>query len=120
MNNRINKPEPILKGMICHRLPERTFRVNNWYLPVCSRCTGIYMGVFSYLTYAYLFNIQYSNIIVFLAILMVLPMLFDGITQFFGFRESNNILRFITGLIAGIGLLILVRAFQWLLIVKVF
>lgn len=108
------------KNLICHRLPERTFKINNWYFPVCSRCTGIYTGILSYFIYAYLFNVQYSSLITFLAILMILPTFFDGITQFFGIRESSNFLRFTTGLIAGMGLLILARTLRWLLIVKVF
>ena len=33
---------------------------------------------------------------------MHIPMVFDGMTQLFFNRESTNILRFITGLMAGI------------------
>lgn len=30
---------------ICHRIPERTFHVHDRPLPLCARCTGIYLGV---------------------------------------------------------------------------
>jgi len=33
------------KFYICHRLHERTFKIGKWYFPVCSRCTGIYLGM---------------------------------------------------------------------------
>jgi uncharacterized membrane protein len=46
---------------------------------------------------------------------MIIPVLLDGLTQFFGFRESNNALRFTTGLIAGLGLGILFKAMKWIL-----
>jgi uncharacterized membrane protein len=47
---------------------------------------------------------------------MILPTFSDGLTQFFDFRESNNALRFCTGLIAGIGLGILAKSLKWFLI----
>jgi len=39
---------------------------------------------------------------VLILILFVLPLAIDGTTQLLGFRESNNILRIITGGLAGI------------------
>ena len=101
---------------ICHRIPERTFKIRNHYFPVCSRCTGIYIGAFSYFLFAYLFYVQYSIILILSAAVMVMPTFIDGLTQFLGFRESNNILRVTTGLIGGLGLGILVKALKWFLI----
>lgn len=115
-NSKSYEIKSIPSTFICHRLPERTFKINNHYLPVCSRCTGIYIGAFSYFAFAYFVYIPYNVIIGLVAILMILPTFSDGLTQFFGFRESNNALRFSTGLIAGIGLGILVKAIKWILI----
>lgn len=108
--------ENLSKVFICHRLPERTFKVRNHYFPVCSRCTGAYIGAFSYFLFVYFSYVQYNITMILAAILMILPMFSDGITQFFGFRESNNTLRFSTGLIGGIGLGILVKCIKWILI----
>ncbi|MGB9979239.1 DUF2085 domain-containing protein [Methanobacterium sp.] len=101
------------KVFICHRLPERTFKVGNRYFPVCSRCTGMYIGAFSYYIFVYFVYVQYNTTIILAAVLMILPTFSDGLTQFFGFRESNNVLRFFTGLIAGVGLGILVKSIKY-------
>jgi uncharacterized membrane protein len=31
-------------GVVCHQLPERSFHLWTAQLPVCARCTGIYLG----------------------------------------------------------------------------
>jgi Predicted membrane protein len=111
-----NSKENLSKVFICHRSPERTFKIGNHYFPVCSRCTGIYIGAFSYYTFVYFSYVQYDITMILAAILMILPTFSDGLTQFFGFRESNNALRFATGVIAGIGLGILVKSVKWFLI----
>jgi uncharacterized membrane protein len=36
--------------------------------------------------------------------MMMMPMVVDGISQFFGFRESNNVVRLLTGLMFTFGL----------------
>ena len=89
---------------ICHRLPERTFNIRERYFPVCSRCTGIYIGIFSCYDLIHFLSIKYNSIILLIAFTIIIPTFLDGVTQFFGFRESNNRLRFTTGLIAGFGL----------------
>ena len=111
-----NSDKNLSKVFICHRLPERTFKIKNHYFPVCSRCTGIYIGTFSYYTFVYFVYVQYNVALILTAFLMVLPTFSDGLTQFFGFRESNNTLRFSTGLIAGVGLGILIKAIKRILI----
>ena len=104
------------KVFICHRLPERTFKIKDYYFPVCSRCTGIYMGTFSYYIFVYFTYVQYDLMIILTAVLMILPTFSDGLTQFLGFRKSNNSLRFFTGLIAGIGIGILIKSIKRFLI----
>ncbi len=108
-----NSDTNLSKVFICHRLPKRTFKIRNHYFPVCSRCTGIYIGAFSYYIFVYFVYIQYNFALILMVVLMILPAFSDGLTQFFGFRESNNTLRFSTGLIAGIGLGILVKSVKY-------
>jgi uncharacterized membrane protein len=33
-----------VSGWVCHQDPVRTFAVGVWPLPVCARCTGLYVG----------------------------------------------------------------------------
>jgi uncharacterized membrane protein len=103
---------------ICHRKPERTFNVKGHYFPVCSRCTGFYIGAFFYFIYVYFYFVEYSFPLIFIAFLMIIPSFFDGVTQLFDFRESNNLLRLFTGIIGGIGLAIIVKAIKMLIIMN--
>ncbi|WP_423793013.1 DUF2085 domain-containing protein [Methanocaldococcus indicus] len=88
---------------ICHQLPERSFFIFGHKMAVCARCFGIYTGVlFSSIVYPIVkrlddFNIPDKKYL----ILSLLPMAIDGGTQLIGLRESFNILRFITGFLAG-------------------
>ena len=99
--------------LICHRIPERSFFFRGHQFPVCARCTGFYITLFMYFVYAYFFYINYNIYLISLAILLLLPSFLDGITQLFGLRESNNVLRLITGLMGGIGLGIIIKAIKW-------
>ncbi len=98
----------ISKFLICHRLPDRTFNILGHYFPVCSRCTGLYLGAILFFTYSLLFFIVYSQTLILLTFIIITPMIIDGLTQYLGFRESNNGLRLITGFAAGFGLALLI------------
>jgi uncharacterized membrane protein len=103
-------------SLICHRKPERTFKINNWYFPVCSRCTGIYIGAFSYFLIVYWVYFEYNWVNILLTVLLVVPTFMDGFTQLLLSRESTNTLRVSTGILAGIGLGVLVKAFKYMVI----
>ena len=92
--------------LICHRKPERSFFINGHQFPVCARCTGFYSGLAAFLIYIYFFKLTYDLNLFIFSIILLIPTAIDGFTQFFGLRESNNTLRFITGFIGGIGLII--------------
>ena len=89
---------------LCHRLPHRSFYWKGKQFPVCARCTGIHLGYFS--MPIFLFNLW--EIPVLWAILMVLPTYIDGIRQHITKRESTNVIRVITGFVAGVGTMSLV------------
>lgn len=83
----------------CHQLPERSFFFRGYQFPMCSRCTGILVGYFISII---LFSL---NVLlpIWLCLLLCLFMAVDGTIQLLLCIMSNNIRRFITGLLYGIG-----------------
>lgn len=88
----------------CHRMKERSFTFSGKQFPVCARCTGILLGFF--LIPALL--LIPLGVPFWLGILLNIPMFIDGYTQLKKWRQSNNALRFITGVAAGFGLSVFV------------
>lgn len=99
--------------IICHRKPERSFHINGHQFPVCARCTGFYTSLIIYIIYAYYNFVNYTSELLIFAILLLFPAIIDGVSQFKGNRESNNTLRFITGLLGGLGLTIIIKAIKY-------
>lgn len=75
-------------------------------LPVCSRDFAIYISMLAgLLLLPFVRKIEsesWPN--KWLIVLACLPLAFDGLTQFFGLRESTNELRMATGALAGLAL----------------
>ena len=79
--------------------------MNGRPMSLCARCTGFYTGIIIGVLISILipFFITLEPWILFILTLSLLtPMAADGLTQYFGSRESNNSLRFVTGILAGI------------------
>lgn len=94
---------------VCHGLPSRTLTVGGCYLPVCSRCAGIYLGIAA--TYVVLIGRRGFKVnalptlgVSFAVAAMLLPMAVDGLTSYAGLRATTNAVRFLTGLAAGAAL----------------
>lgn len=95
----------------CHQRPERSFFMKGYQFPVCARCTGILIGyVGAIILYKYV-EMRY-----WIYGVLILPMVIDGGTQYIGWRESIQPLRFITGIFGGYGLLTV----QIMLLTKLF
>lgn len=91
--------------LVCHQLPERTLWVGGYYLPVCARDTGAYLGL---LLGYFLLPLRRKEACgppnLWITSMMVAPMIIDAVTQWIGLRTSTNELRLITGLLFGIAL----------------
>ena len=87
-------------ALFCHRKEERCIRILGHKSVLCARCTGIFVGIL--ITY-FLFAIKVVVPFMFSSILMI-PLLIDGVSQFLNFRQSNNTLRFTTGVLFSLGL----------------
>lgn len=100
----------------CHRIPERSFFIKGHQFPVCARCTGFYTGLAVYLIVYFFYKHSYDLKMLLFSMILMLPVAIDGITQYFGPRESTNTLRFVTGFIGGVGLIIFLKIIlRWIL-----
>ena len=95
-----------LGGGLCHQRVDRTFNIGILYMPVCSRDTGIYLGIFiSLITIIFLerrIKGEFPSLKIVLATVGVfLIMGLDVVLSFLGIIESNNIIRLITGFLTG-------------------
>lgn len=95
-------------GKICHQYPSRCFYVFGSNMGLCARCFSVYSAMFI-LCFLFVFfdmsgSLKCRSVI---ALSLFIPLLFDGITQYFSLRESNNLLRLLTGFLAGIGISII-------------
>lgn len=79
---------------------------NGMQMPLCARCTGIYIGAF--FAFFYLFwkkrmqaGKPFSMSQAILTAAAILPIGIDGVGSYLGFWESNSFLRILTGSIAG-------------------
>lgn len=120
-NNSIAFSRPIYKffGFICHQMPDRSLHVYEHAFAVCSRCFGVYFGLFfGFVVYPLIRQIDeiepFARFWLFLALI---PMGIDWSLGFFEIWENTHFSRFSTGAILGVtcGLFIvpaLVELFQ--------
>ena len=101
---------------LCHRIPERSFFIRGHQFPVCARCTGFYSGLIAYIIANRFYPHEYNMEMLAISMILMIPVAVDGLTQYFGPRESTNNLRFITGFIGGVGLIIFLKIIiRWVL-----
>ena len=86
----------------CHQMPERSFFYKGYQFPVCARCTGLIIG---YLLGVLIYFLKVLNWKI--AIILCIPLVLDGGSQYLNWRISNQVLRLITGIVCGIGIMFL-------------
>lgn len=77
----------------CHQSSNRSLKINQKELNICSRCTGIYIGFFLSIVFFYI------ETPIFIIVLMSLPLVFDGLSQKYTGYTSNNARRLLSGLL---------------------
>ena len=117
----------------CHQMSSRSFFINGNQLPFCSRDIGVFSGLFvgsilsSFLGYHpniyeslfYPFPERFRGVVrkrprvwaSIFALIFLSPLILDGTIQMLTPYESNNTVRFITGISAGFALMIYTGAF---------
>jgi uncharacterized membrane protein len=97
---------------ICHQLPDRSFFVYEEQLPLCARCTGIYLGMFIAFSF-YFFTKVLKNKkhiqppalgINILSIFFILLMAIQAVTSLYINYPLDKEMRFITGILFGFSL----------------
>lgn len=95
---------------LCHQLSARTFTAGEWVYPICARDTGMYLAVLvTFIVLACLYKQHRAwrrpptSVLVVLGVFIALLVL-DGLTSYAGLRESNNLLRYVSGYLCGISL----------------
>lgn len=96
----------------CHQMPTRSFWIVGSPLGMCSRCLGLYVSFL--LTSLFFVLLRQRRFLWKWGILLIVPILLDGITQNLGFRTSTNYLRFFTGILGGTGFAMLFLRPYWL------
>ncbi len=99
-----------LYRLTCHQLPERSFFISGHKVAICARCSGIYLAFWSMgLLYGLWSLLPFSRrchwppLSLRVLFILLLPMAIDGVTQLLGLRASTNLLRALTGALAGSG-----------------
>lgn len=106
----IARPGSILAGVLsfpawcfCHQLPTRSPWAAGHPVPLCWRCLGLYglfPGTLALARSAAIRRLLFHPWVP----LALAPALIDGLSQTAGLRESNNAIRFATGVLAGVAL----------------
>ena len=105
---------------ICHRIPERSFVLDDRHFPLCARCTGTFLGVVLGLAAMLLLRRYRASRLPPVAVLGVLVLFvglwgFDGLNSYMTFfpgaphlYEPRNWLRLATGMLNGLALILFV------------
>lgn len=92
---------PIIFG--CHCRDDRSFYYHGEKFPICARCTGELVGMLIGLFSCFFFQPPFCVVL-----LLLLPMILDGVLQLATVYESNNLRRLWTGILFGYGLVLFV------------
>jgi uncharacterized membrane protein len=105
VNNFNGISAPIYKffSFICHQQSERSFHIAEHQFAVCSRCFGVYFGLFfGFIIYPFFRKIEeiepLPRVWLFLA---MIPIGIDWTLGVFGIWENTHLSRFTTGMILG-------------------
>lgn len=102
---------------VCHRIDLRSFHIGETQLPLCARCSGMYLGAMLGLCYQWAIGKRRTGMpswkIILPVSIFVMLFAIDGLNSFFslfsngaGLYQPNNSLRLLTG--TGMGLAIAV------------
>jgi uncharacterized membrane protein len=83
----------------CHQMDNRSFFLNGNQMPFCARCTAIFVGMPLGMLAFYILRRPLNPLVL---ILSLVPLGIDGLVQALTSYESSNLVRVLTGSIAGV------------------
>lgn len=86
---------------LCHGIPHRCLLMWGVPMPICARCTALYIGLFAGLATFFVVPWIHERVVRILLFVSAGVMAIDGLTQLARFRESTNDIRLATGLALG-------------------
>lgn len=101
---RLSSPLYNFFSFICHQMSERSFHVAGEQFGVCSRCFGVYFGIFAgFAIYPLWRKIdEIEPLPRFWLFASMIPIGIDWSLTIFGIWENNHFSRFVTGMILGV------------------
>ena len=105
------------KAPLCNMIPEHGICIKGFYLPLCARCTGTFIGCVVTI-FLFLFVIRRSKYrlsLHILSFLLAVPCLIDGLLQYVWQVESDNCRRILTGLLLGASIVLSIGYFSVLI-----
>ena len=95
---------------ICHQYPTRSLWIMNRPMGLCSRCFAIYASFsISLIFLPLLKNRKYIVLLCFL----FLPLIVDGVLQYYNIKESDNVSRVLSGVLFGIASSMIYKYFMY-------
>jgi uncharacterized membrane protein len=100
----ISAPLYTFFNFICHQIPERSFHIAGEPFGVCSRCSGVYFGLFAgFAVYPLWRRIEEIEPLArFWLFLSLIPIGVDWSLTILGIWENTQLSRLLTGLILGV------------------
>src|SRR5512132_4352999 len=74
--------------LLCDGIPDRCFHLFGVTMPICARCTGIYVGLLAGLLAFWMLPVGTERAMRTAAFITVAPLAIDGLTQLARLRES--------------------------------
>lgn len=105
------------KVPLCNKKKERAPHIFGLCFPLCYRCSGIILGAIFCLIINLVKYIPDNLINILICIVLALPLIIDGVRQYFFNKLSNNTLRLLTGVFFGYSLSLAVNLLKSLQVI---
>ena len=83
--------------ILCHGIPHRCLFLFGTRMPICARCTAIYVGLIAGIAAFLIMPWMNERLLRMAMTIAAFPIAVDGLTQLVRLRESTNTLRIATG-----------------------